>query len=806
MKNYILIITMHADPAMPPGYDEWGGTHTYMKELLDYFGEKKIYCILITRRSMEQLPYKEDYNPFCQIIRLTNGKNEPMEKQNLRFYHEENIKNILELVAKEEGYPLVIHSVYWNSGRLAMEISQTIGVPFVHSVISNARGRIYRGAKEPIKKRPQYEQDIYTHATKILCVSEDEKQDLIRFYHIDPEKIIVCGQYIANSFLTPAHDFNGFPIINSNLSEGEQHTIALNYNKALNQVISMDNFWLYKAFTYFGRMDINKGVIPIIKAWYSLYKRYEIYCPPLWLAGGSLPEIEAIRKEINLVITDLCDLEKKCKIFWWGYLNTDGLSTILLKSLVLLAHSLYEPGGRVVVEAMSEGVPVIATPNGFAKDNIHNWENGFLVDYNDIQALSQRMEHFLRQPILSNTLGLNSKECAKNILYRWDFLNAHLRAYGIDVDNIASLPNSPKNYYQHKLVHIYPYCSNSLTNGYIKKVYSKYYSEEVISIKDINPGICTSDMKELVSQSGTYIVKHVVQRLATSPFYNPLSKDILVRDSQFHYDVEVNVYQRLESPLLRCTDSFHRLLYFKKLETVPTKNVFYIDKCISYLYSRKNILTYKEKKLYVEQINCDCQSLENIKNLMESLEQAYPAFYFECSGMFSNRLSWKIAPYLTSYNAHILPSDVKYFLEDISTFFSSFVYQTSLEQVRDINLDIEQRHIMTDGQEFYLIDHEKTSIGIIEMDIASFLYDYYKNSEYANFLSFWLTVKAKLVPYKIQICELLSAIAYRFFYDLIVENVLEMHTNLNAQQDLYVLKELMEKYNCECNFDSTPSR
>ena len=42
MERYIVLITMHADPAMAPGYDEWGGTHTYMKELLDEFGKKKI--------------------------------------------------------------------------------------------------------------------------------------------------------------------------------------------------------------------------------------------------------------------------------------------------------------------------------------------------------------------------------------------------------------------------------------------------------------------------------------------------------------------------------------------------------------------------------------------------------------------------------------------------------------------------------------------------------------------------------------------------------------------------------------------
>lgn len=66
MKDYILIITMHADPAMAPGYNEWGGTHVYMKELLDSFGERNIPCIMITRKSMQFLQTEEQYNRSCK--------------------------------------------------------------------------------------------------------------------------------------------------------------------------------------------------------------------------------------------------------------------------------------------------------------------------------------------------------------------------------------------------------------------------------------------------------------------------------------------------------------------------------------------------------------------------------------------------------------------------------------------------------------------------------------------------------------------------------------------------------------------
>lgn len=81
--SYILILTIHAEPAMPPGYSEWGGTHTYMKELLDSFSALHLKCVLITHRAMKELPERENYNPCCTIYRLKNGDIAPIDKTKL---------------------------------------------------------------------------------------------------------------------------------------------------------------------------------------------------------------------------------------------------------------------------------------------------------------------------------------------------------------------------------------------------------------------------------------------------------------------------------------------------------------------------------------------------------------------------------------------------------------------------------------------------------------------------------------------------------------------------------------------------
>lgn len=48
-------------------------------------------------------------------------------------------------------------------------------------------------------------------------------------------------------------------------------------------------------------------------------------------------------------------------------------------------HSQYEPGGRVVLEALGAGLPVIATPFGFAREFVRDWVSGFIVDYGDVR-------------------------------------------------------------------------------------------------------------------------------------------------------------------------------------------------------------------------------------------------------------------------------------------------------------------------------------------------------------------------------------------------------------------------------------
>lgn len=197
------------------------------------------------------------------------------------------------------------------------------------------------------------------------------------------------------------------------------------------------HWWLRRAVTYIGRLDDSKGLEMILEAYLRLGDRE---LPPLWIVGGIPSEIERVRTSFAAAIRAL---ESRVHIEWWGHQRDDGLSTILTRSLVLVTHSQYEPGGRVVLEAMAAGVPVIATPHGFARDVVRNWSTGFLVPYGDVDLLRLRIEHFVRQPLLRQSLGANARRTALAALSAWRFFDTHCDVYRAAVSNIVPRRSEP---------------------------------------------------------------------------------------------------------------------------------------------------------------------------------------------------------------------------------------------------------------------------------------------------------------------------------------------------------------------------
>lgn len=209
----VMIITLHADPTMPPGVFGAGGTHAYVRELACGLALQRRRAVIVTRRDHKSMNAHVPVNSILDLYRLSIGPDGPMSKHLLSDYYDESVEKILDVVAHLDSPPSLLHSVYWHSGRAAMEVSSHLKIPFVHTVISNSARRSAQGATSSVDPtfRQEVEKRVYMKAFRIFAVSADERDDLIKFYDVPSEKILIVGRPVDTTFLNPPHDELGIP-------------------------------------------------------------------------------------------------------------------------------------------------------------------------------------------------------------------------------------------------------------------------------------------------------------------------------------------------------------------------------------------------------------------------------------------------------------------------------------------------------------------------------------------------------------------------------------------------------------------
>lgn len=371
------------DPALPAAsIAHTGGFQVDIQELLNNIQNSECAVHIITNTS-RYCPTQYEETEQCIIHRVHFEPNW-LTDQNSMMEHFQTIEaEVFDILQNFPPEHTLIHSFYWLSGMIAIDAMKALHIKYVHSVVSLSIGKILAGALPKFSKQFEAEKKFLEKASVIFSITEEEKRQLQNYYAIDGDRIIVIGRGVHPVFLIPSHSFDGLPP-------------QLRYGETPFQPIELmkHRWWTQGAYTYVGRIEPLKGIPHIIAAWLRVYEKHGDITPPLWICGGSPDSISLLRTQlpayVNVHLLEAC--EEQQKIVWWGYLDPAGISTLFLKTRVLVMHSQYEPGGRVLLEALAASIPVIATPNGFAKDMIRHGENGFLVPYGQIDALAAVME------------------------------------------------------------------------------------------------------------------------------------------------------------------------------------------------------------------------------------------------------------------------------------------------------------------------------------------------------------------------------------------------------------------------------
>lgn len=107
------------------------------------------------------------------------------------------------------------------------------------------------------------------------------------------------------------------------------------------------------------------------------------------------------------------------RVKFLGYLPNSRVPSLLSKTSVFVRPSRAEGFGSSFLEAMSAGVPVIATPVGGIVDFLTDKQTGLLVPVDDSQALADSILKISRDKELTSRLVKNAKKLVRE-KYTWD--------------------------------------------------------------------------------------------------------------------------------------------------------------------------------------------------------------------------------------------------------------------------------------------------------------------------------------------------------------------------------------------------
>lgn len=144
-----------------------------------------------------------------------------------------------------------------------------------------------------------------------------------------------------------------------------------------------------------------------IQALLQLMPRY----PTLWavIAGDTqIDQSEDYRHQLQIQV-QAAGLEQR--VLFPGFVQEVGDLLAVADALVLTSEA--EGFGRVLVEAMLAGKPVIATPSGGPNEIIRHGETGIFITPGDVNDLAGALERWLENPAAAQAIGERGRDWAK---------------------------------------------------------------------------------------------------------------------------------------------------------------------------------------------------------------------------------------------------------------------------------------------------------------------------------------------------------------------------------------------------------
>jgi glycosyltransferase involved in cell wall biosynthesis len=362
----IAMVSEHADPTAALGGEDAGGQNVHVAALACGLAARGHSVTVYTRLAGPDATPTGELAPGVQVRRLPAGPAAPLPKDELLPHMAEfgdGLRREWDLCP-----PDIVHAHFWMSGLAALRGAE--GRPFPVAQTFHALGSVkarHQGAKDTSPPgRVDAECQVGLDCDQVIATCTDEVRELA-FLGIPRSKVSVIPCGVDTSTFSP-----GGPAAQRT---GRARLLVL------------------------GRLVERKGIDTAIAALARLPGT------ELVVAGG--PDLAALPSDAEY--RRLRDAAQACgvadRVVFTGAVSRQQVPALVRSADVVVCTPWYEPFGIAPLEAMSCGVPVIASAVGGLTDSVVRGTTGLLIPARDPDALAAAARTLLADPAIRAAYG-----------------------------------------------------------------------------------------------------------------------------------------------------------------------------------------------------------------------------------------------------------------------------------------------------------------------------------------------------------------------------------------------------------------
>lgn len=253
-------------------------------------------------------------------------------------------------------------------------------------------------------------------AKKVIAVSESTRQDLISYYGIAPEKIVVVHHGVHEMY-RPLPQMGSTFEVGSIFSEAQMKPNSKVAPISLIEAVKVKYQIEGPYILCIGTLQKRKNIPRLLQSFYVL--KQEHYIPHrLVLVGQRCPDLPE-----HEIFSTMKQLSLQEDVVWTGYIADRDMPVLLNGAELFVFPSLYEGFGMPILEAMACGVPVACSNTSSLPEVVG--EAGMMFDPYDIESMTvaihraltdEALRRHLRQQGLQRAKGFSWKQCAQKTL------------------------------------------------------------------------------------------------------------------------------------------------------------------------------------------------------------------------------------------------------------------------------------------------------------------------------------------------------------------------------------------------------